>query len=406
MAHCSSLIDSVCNFPPGTRNCSPPLPGALAGHLRNQGTLLALQAANAGLEINRDQLLHSRNVLRALFDSFPDELYIIDRESRLTAVNIRRARRTGSHPNMLVGKICYQALYNRQSPCTDCQAFSTLATGEMAARTRREWSPDHETQEWEIYSYPIYDGGDQVVQAILLEQDITEKRYLELTLAQSEKLAAMGQWAASLAHELNNPLTAIIANAQLLGREIPLNDDRHELVDLIARAGERANQVVRNLLDLARKDEYLLKPTDVNQTLRKSLDFLQHELVARSINLVFEPAKSLPLVQASSDHLQGIWLNLLTNALDSIEDEPGTIQVKTFEQDNQVFVLILDNGKGIAADKLERIFEPFFTTKTPGRGTGLGLSVCQRIIKQHGGRIQVESQPGAGTQFTVILPVF
>jgi two-component system NtrC family sensor kinase len=243
------------------------------------------------------------------------------------------------------------------------------------------------------------------MQAILLEQDITDKLHLELTLAQSEKLAAMGQWAASLAHEINNPLTAIIANAQLLKREIPAEDDRQELVDLIARAGERANQVVRNMLDLARKDEYLFGPTDINQTIRRSLDFLQHELAAREINFIYQPADSLPLINASPDHLQGVWLNLLTNAMDSTEDLPGEIRVSSAQHGNDVHVVIEDNGRGISPEELERIFEPFFTTKAHGRGTGLGLPVCQRIIKQHGGRIRVESQSGEGTRFTVILPV-
>jgi signal transduction histidine kinase len=373
--------------------------------MRHQSSIQSLQAAVAGLETSRDQLLHSRNVLRALFDSFPDGLYIIDRDYRLAAVNMHRSRRTGSHPNLLVGKICYQVLFSRQEPCPDCRAVTTFTRGEMTVRTRQERSPERGIQEWEIYSYPIFDRDEQVIQAILLEQDVTDKRHLELTLAQSEKLAALGQWAASLAHELNNPLTAIIANAQLLSREIPSEDDRHEMVDLIARAGERANLVVRNLLDLSRKEDDLFKPTDINQTLQKSLDFLQHELVARSVELVFEPAGSLPLVNASSDHLQGVWLNLLTNALDSLEDEPGTIIIRTFEQGEEVLVTIHDSGQGIPADRLERIFEPFYTTKTRGRGTGLGLSVCQRIIKQHGGRIQVESQPGSGTQFRVALPL-
>ncbi len=363
------------------------------------------QAMVHNLKTIRDQLMHSRNVLRALFDSFPDSLYIVDQNYLLTAVNMARARRTKQHPNQLVGKPCYQALFGRAEPCPECRVRVSLARGENTSRTRRERQASGEILEWEIYSYPIRNSENQVVQAILLEQDITDKLHLELTLAQSEKLAAMGQWAASLAHEINNPLTAIIANAQLLRKEIPPEDDKHELVELIALAGERANQVVRNLLDLARKDEYLFGPTDINQTIRKSLDFLQHELAARAINLIYEPAESLPLVNASPDHLQGVWLNLLTNAMDSTEDLPGEIRISTALKANDVQVVIEDNGRGIPAERLERIFEPFFTTKAPGRGTGLGLAVCDRIIKQHGGRILVESQPGLGTRFTVILPI-
>lgn len=363
------------------------------------------QAMVYDLQTIRDQLMRSRNILRALFDSFPDSLYIVDQNYLLTAVNLARARRAQQHPSQLVGKACYQALFGRKDPCLECRVRTTLESGENATRTWRDRQTSGDILEWEIFSYPIRDNENRVVQAILLEQDITDKLHLELTLAQSEKLAAMGQWAASLAHEINNPLTAIIANAQLLKKEIPPEDDRHELVELIALAGERANQVVRNLLDLARKDEYLFGPTDINQTIRRSLDFLQHELAARAINLIYEPDDSLPLVNASPDHLQGVWLNLLTNAMDSTEDLPGEIRISTSLIANDIQVVIADNGRGIPAERLERIFEPFFTTKAPGRGTGLGLAVCKRIIKQHGGRIQVESQPGSGTRFTVILPV-
>jgi len=153
----------------------------------------------------------------------------------------------------------------------------------------------------------------------------------------------------------------------------------------------------------------------VNQTIQRSLEYLQHELVVRSVNLVFDPAKALPLINASPDHLQGVWLNLLTNAMDSIAMDPiamdpiagvpGEIGVQTRLEANEIFVTVSDNGEGIPAEKLAKIFEPFYTTKAPGHGTGLGLPVCQRIIKQHGGRILVDSHPDQGTRFTVILPV-
>jgi two-component system NtrC family sensor kinase len=375
-----------------------------AENIHHQLTVRVLKAAAGSLRISRDQLLHSRNVLRALFDSFPDGLYIIDQQYQLTAVNMQRARRAGRHPNLLVGGRCYQILFNRKAPCPECHVLDTLKNGDTSTRTYRDKDMGGEILEWEIYTYPILDSESQVVQAIVLEQDITEKRRLELTLAQSEKLAAMGQWAASLAHEINNPLTAIIANAQLLKREIPPEDDKHELVDLIARAGERANHVVRNMLDLARKEEYMFGPTDINHTIRRSLEFLQHELAARSIHLFLESGEDLPLVNASPDHLQGVWLNLLTNAMDSIDRVSGEISLNTFARENEVYVVVEDNGQGIPPERLAHIFEPFYTTKAPGQGTGLGLPVCQRIIKQHGGRILVESQPGKGTKFTVILP--
>jgi signal transduction histidine kinase len=228
--------------------------------------------------------------------------------------------------------------------------------------------------EWRSALIPPGDGS-QIVQAILLEQDVTEKRRLEATLAQSEKLAAVGQLAAGLAHEINNPLTAIIANAQLLQRELPGDDDKLELVDLITRAGARATQVVRNLLDLARKEHYDFAPVDLNETLNRALKLLQHELVARSVNLDFEPSGDLPAVMASQDHLQGVWINLLSNAVDALENGTRDLHISTRQQGNEVRVIISDTGKGIPPERLPRIFEPFYTTKAPGRAPPVSRSV-------------------------------
>lgn len=365
----------------------------------------ALQVANADLEATRWQLLNSRNTLRTLFDSVPTSIYIIDQKCNLTAVNLHRAERSNDLPKLLVGKRCFEAFYRLDHICPGCRVMDTLLSGQSTTRTKRQWETEYEPQEWEISSYPILDDGGQVVQAILFEQDVTEKRRLEATLAQSEKLAAVGQLAAGIAHEINNPLTAVIANAQLLQRELLPEDDKYELVDLIARAGARATQVVRNLLDLSRKEQYKFEPVDLNETIRKSLELLQHEIISRSINLVFEPGKNLPKVIASQDHLQGVWINLFSNAIDALENDSDEIRVSTRLQAKEIRVMVTDTGKGIPSQQLSRIFEPFYTTKAPGRGTGLGLSVCHRVIKQHGGRILVDSQAGVGTQFSIFLPI-
>ncbi len=195
------------------------------------------KVANADLEASRWELLHSRNTLRALFDSMPAALYIINRQYTLIALNMSCANRAGERPSMLVGQKCYQALYQRQEICHGCRVSETLDKGRITNRTERRNLADEESTEWDINTFPIYDESDNTVQAILLEQDVTEKRRLETTLAQSEKLAAVGQLAAGVAHEINNPLTAIIANAQLMQREVSPEDELYESLDLIARAG-------------------------------------------------------------------------------------------------------------------------------------------------------------------------
>ncbi len=350
-------------------------------------------------------LLRSRNTLRAMFDNFPSSIYIINRDFSLAAVNSTRAARAGKEPAHFVGRRCYEALFQRSEPCLGCRAAETLASGASTQRLSRYWFDADHFAELEINSFPILDENDTVVQAILMEADVTEKRNLEANLVQSEKLAAVGQLAASLAHEINNPLTAIIANAQLLRRDIPAGaNDLLDSVKLIELAGLRASQAVRNLLGIARKERYELVPTDLNDTLHNALSLIQHELVGRPVQISLSLEDDIPRVLASQDQLQGVWINLLLNAIDAIDKNNGVISINSYYTGSEFRVVITDNGKGIGDDHLARIFEPFYTTKSAGRGTGLGLSVCQRVIRQHGGDIRVESQPGSWTRFTVVLP--
>ena len=362
-----------------------------------------LKLANADLVAGRWELLASRNTLRALFDHLPAALYTIDLDYRLVAINRARTQRLDQVSRSPVGQLCYQVLFNRDEPCLDCRVRETLETGQSTQRNERRYAGD-DIFEWEINTYPIRDDNDQINQAMLVEQDMTERLHLEAILTQSEKLAAIGQLAAGVAHEINNPLTAIIANAQILHRELPANSDLQESVDLIARAGARATQVVRNLLDFARKEDYHLSVTNLNQTIERALELVQHEILARGIRLEFDPDPDLAPILASQDHLQSVWLNLLLNAIDSLDKVPAEIHITTLRLGHEIHVQVADNGKGIPPDRLTRVFEPFYTTKAAGRGTGLGLSVSHRIIRQHGGRIAVESQVGIGSTFIVVLP--
>jgi two-component system NtrC family sensor kinase len=378
---------------------------AMADAVYNKRLIQQMKVVNLDLKTNREELLNSRNTLRALFDNIPASLYIVDRAYALRAINRSRARRAASRPNLLVGRCCYEALFGRISPCPECRVADTFQNGKGTERALRAPETGGESKEWEIHTYPILDEGRQVLQVVLFEEDVTERRHLEANLAQSEKLAAVGQLAAGVAHEINNPLTAVIANAQLMQRSMPPDSELQESVELILIAGSRAAQVVRNLLDFARKEQYRFDRTDINETIRKTLELVQHEVISRSIDLKFDPDPNLPRVLASGDHLQGVWLNLILNSFDALNGMPGEIWVSTRAQEGEVHVVFEDTGKGIPAEVLPRIFEPFFTTKLPGQGTGLGLSVCHQIIKQHNGQILAESTLGRGTRFTITLPI-
>jgi len=378
---------------------------SIANAIYNTRLIQQLKVANADLEANRWELLRSRNTLRAFFDSTPTSIYIVDRDYTLIAINMSRARIVQQQPSEIVGKLCYRNLFNRDEPCAGCRVGETVLSGKESQRIERRWEQDGNPLEYEITTYPIHNENGEIIQAFIFEEDVTEKRRLEATLVQSEKLAAVGQLAAGVAHEINNPLTAIIANAQLLKRIIPKDEEMLEMLDLISTAGDRASQVVRNLLDFSRKENYDFAPTNINDTISKTIALVQHELLSRSIELTFDPEENLPPILASYDHLQSVWLNLILNAVDAIDDDIGMISITTKKHNNEVRIIIADTGKGISQERISRIFEPFYTTKEPGHGTGLGLSVCHRTIKQHGGHILVDSQIGSGTEFTVILPV-
>ncbi|MBL8055352.1 MAG: GAF domain-containing protein [Anaerolineales bacterium] len=390
---------------------------SVANAIHNARLFHQLTIANADLEASRWEVTRSRNTLRALFDGIPHPIYIVDQRYSLVALNRACAQiaAAGALPPpaaaernpfaALVGQVCYQALYGRTEPCAGCRITETLFAGQSTSRTERRWAADDQMAEWEISTYPIADERGQTIQAVIFGQDVTEKRRLEASLAQSEKLAAVGQLAAGVAHEINNPLAAIIANTQLLQRELAADDERQESVSLIAMAGDRALQVVRNLLDFARQERYEFAPTDVNVTLQNALALASPLLRNPALTIRQDLSPDLPLLQASQDHLQGVWLNFILNARDALGEAGGEIQLSTRRQAGEVHVVVADTGMGIQPERLNRIFEPFYTTKQAGRGTGLGLYTCHRIVKQHGGQIRVDSQVGRGTVFTVILPL-
>ncbi len=392
--------------------CGPVIPPedyprwlALLRPFARTAALHAAISGNPGEAPSYGELLGSRNTLRAMFDSLPISIYIIDSAYNLAAINFSRSERVGGRPSQLVRGKCYEKLYHRTSPCPGCRASETFATGENTVRMSRSWLDNDRFNEWEIATFPISNEHNIVHQAIIIEQDVSEKRNLESNLIQSEKLAAVGQLAAGVAHEINNPLTAIIANAQILRREVPPEDPEVlESIKLIEMAGTRASQVVRNLLGIARKEKYEFEPIDLNSTLDNAITLIQHELVGRAIRIELHLAEDMPEVLASQDQLQGVWINLVLNAIDAIDKEDGLITVTSDFSGSEFQVTITDNGKGIAPDHLPRVFEPFFTTKSPGRGTGLGLSVCMRVIRHHGGNIQVDIQLGKWTRFVVTLP--
>lgn len=361
------------------------------------------------VRLRQQQLLESRDTLQALIDGIPHPIYTINDNWHLVTVNESKASELDSRPEDLVGPLCYKTFYNRDSPCEHCHVALTLEKKAMQSWTLSWKGEDHLPREWNISAYPIPGKQKSSARAVILWQDRTEERRLENSLLQAGKLAAIGQLAAGVAHEINNPLTAVNANAEMLKMVIPKDDENYEAVELISLAGERAAKVVRGLLDFARQEQYHFNNGDINTSIGQALDLVRYQLHQASINIIINFDNNLPHLVASWEHLKGVWLNLLVNARDAFEDshQDREVEVTTriAEEKNHLQVLFRDNGKGISQAEMTHIFEPFYTTKDPGKGTGLGLATSHRIIEQHGGEINVVSVPNEGTTFIIRLPV-
>ena len=381
------------------------LAASVAVAVANARLIHEITAANIDLQESRREIERSRSTLLALFDHLDDELYIIDRNYNVIAVNRSRAERVGIEPQKLVGKLCYRVLEGQLKPCPECRAQETFENRKKTSRTERTRGSDGQAVEREIYTYPIVDAEGNVSQTILQLRDVTDQRRLEVSLVQAEKLAALGQLAAGVAHELNNPITAVIANTQLLQRELDPDRVDMESVELIEQAGKRAQRVVRALLDFARQEAEEFHLVDVNHTIEQALSLVERQWERAHVEIIRDLSSGRLEVDGNADHLQGVWLNLLVNAFDALEGKPGRVNVQSRKQGNYVVVQVEDNGVGIDPGDMKRIFEPFFTTKAPGKGTGLGLATSFRIIEQHQGKIEVDSSPGSGTLFTVRLPI-
>jgi two-component system NtrC family sensor kinase len=225
-------------------------------------------------------------------------------------------------------------------------------------------------------------------------------------LIQSEKLSAVGQFVAGVAHELNNPLTAVVGFSELL-QTMPSEGKNHAYLDRIAKSAMRCHKIVQSLLSFARQQTPERKLVQLHGVIEDVLEIMAYDLRTSGITVVKEFAPALPVITADPHQLQQVFVNILSNARQAIEpsQREGKMTIRTHVRDSMISVEFEDNGPGIRPENLARIFDPFFTTKPVGKGTGLGLSLCYGIIQEHGGNIRVRSEPGSGATFIIDLPV-
>ena len=375
------------------------------------GAVIRYQGAVMDITARREmehRLHQQQEFARRLIDSFPDLILVLDTGSNFTFVSPRCKEILGYE----LEEIREMKLGGR-THSEDLPAMLSLYGDIVAGRqtfASLEVRVRHKLGEWRRIRFnfsPLFDEAGKIDGVVMSGRDVTEMKRLEEQLIQAEKLAAMGQMLAGVAHELNNPLTAILGVTELLSERGGIEEDTKRQLDLTHRQARRAARIVQNLLDFSRPAAPQKKAIDINTLVERTLQLHEHSLRRNNIAVEFQGFPGATGVIGDANQLIQVFLNLVTNAEYAIREvrDSGRIQIRLVRDSSRIAVTFQDDGVGIRPEAFPRLFDPFYTTKRPGGGTGLGLSICMAILREHGGSIEAESLPAGGSAFTVYLPV-
>ncbi len=359
-----------------------------------------------------DEVMRSRRELEYTFDSIWHLVVVSDLRGRIVQVNEAFANRVGKSRDILLDQ-----------PLTDyvgSELASWLATHESS-----DVRPESQAPSTREIADPVLHGTFMVTLTALLDQERqrigsvlvardakpqskleAEEEELRKRLTQSEKLVALGQFVAGIAHELNNPLQGVLGHLELLRVTGAFPKQLRKEVQTIYREADRAAKIVRNLLVFAGSHRLARRAVSLAPILQKVIALRSEACRAADIEVVRHYEQKLPRVQSDPLLLHQVFLNIMMNAEQAIAStgRPGRIEVTTARSDDRIVTTVRDTGDGIPEDALSRIFEPFFTTKEVGKGTGLGLAIAYGIVQEHGGQILASNHPDGGAMFTVELP--
>jgi two-component system NtrC family sensor kinase len=354
-----------------------------------------------------EQRMHARErTLAAALATMDQPVIILGVDAKVQYANAAAVKEYGYDPHEIAG------LSVDEFVVASTQA-SRRQTIPPIAQDKALWTGEHVHRRKDGTEFPaavtlshIRDASNNIVGLVIGVRNLTEERKVSDYLGRTEKLAAIGELVAGVAHELNNPLTGISTFAQLL-LEDKLQAEQFDSVSLIKREADRAITVIRDLLLFARKTDARDVVVDVNTIVKHTVRLRALASRSSGIEVHMHLDDSNPRVRGDEEKLQQVLLNLLVNAESAMEDaQVRHLTVTTRRKQGVVEMVISDTGHGMSETVLQRVFEPFFTTKPPGKGTGLGLSVSYGIIHQHEGTIAVDSTPEIGTTFTILLPLY
>ena len=353
------------------------------------------------------QIDRERRITERIIDSLPVGLYVVDRDYRISVWN--RKRETGMQGvsrDDALGRTIFEVLHRQPASVLRREFDDVFATGRLQI-FQMESRASGELRTFRISKIPMRLDDGPVTHVITVGEDMTEWREAQDRFSQAEKLAAIGTLAAGIMHEINNPLATIAACAESL--ELTEPDAPAPLRDglrLIQSEVRRCKGITDSLLDFSRPKSGDKSLVDVNAAIERTTFILKHHSRFKKLTVALDLDRSLgAVVLANEEQLVQVFMSLLLNAMDAMKEQ-GTVELRTRwgSDGRSVLAEVVDHGEGIRRADLPKLFEPFFTTKAPGRGTGLGLSICYAIVAEHGGRIEVDSTPGEGSVFRIVLP--
>jgi len=369
-------------------------------------TIEALKDANAQSEQRRREIA-------AILDGITDIMMVLTPDLRILSVNhVFRQMFPNVDPE---GKFCYRIFSGEDTPCPECPARTAFATNAIC-RNSGIFKIGGRNVLFSMVASPIHHPDDPERHILVFKRDVTREKEYQAKFLQAEKMATIGMLATGVAHEVNNPLTAISGFTEGLKRRLPamhktvdpaVMEDVDDYVNTILRECRRCQDIVATLLTFSTPRAESFSEVSLNAVVLDTLKLLRSHIKQRQakITVRVDLCEQLPKVRGDEKQIKQVMLNLFINAMDAI-DGPGRIVVSTFPSEPGMACLrVEDSGCGIPSEHMDKLFEPFFTTKRAGKGMGIGLSTCMSIVRKHDGQILVRSQPGQGASFTVKLPV-
>src|SRR5499427_9379728 len=351
------------------------------------------------------QLQRERDFNQKILNTTQSMILVLDTAGLISYAN-RRCYEAGYREDEIIGRRLVDLVEAGQRQEFD-SALETTAHGQQVENLElRAKRSDGTLGHFSISLSPMRDEQDAVNSVVVVMTDITDAALMQAKLAHAERMATIGRLVSGVAHEVNNPLAAILGFTDLLIENPQVPENAREDLQIILQETQRTKDIVQDLLSFARQRPVKRELAHINSILRQTTKLRSYDFVSHGVEVVEDYDENLPPVMGDAQQLQQVFLNLLNNAYDATEESGrrGNIHLQTRHRGDWVEVIIRDNGTGIS--DVERIFDPFFTTKQTGKGTGLGLSICYGIVRAHGGEIQCWNNPGSeGSTFSIRLPV-